>query len=407
MRNLKFAIRRVLIHPKEYVILLVQSVIAFVLLIVSISLMMDMQEFMMDTQRFMNQGDMIEIRNNLSYEVLEQRSEIDNDSKPLANLYDEVINSNEYDVLLHMEMEVNLDRVLNDNRFIGGVTAVLINENATEFNTYQLSSGIFFDEEDFTGSRQPIPIIMGSELEQYYDLNEEFQQDGMSFKVIGFLNNNTSSQGIMNGFSSSVMDYRILIPINPFLSKIVFDSGDINEPSKTKFFEMLFTTMGIYNFDNYELSQAEIADNLNATGLFDVKFESMTNKITLLYYQKMQSVIGYIVLSVTIIIFAAVGIIMGLNANILRSKKYYAVHMLAGASMTDISMTVVLQVFITLVLSAVLSLIFSIVVIKIGRDLQMILQFALFVVGYGVLIIISPLRTLNKMRIDSVIGGER
>lgn len=406
MKNIKFAVRRMLIYPKEFVILLLQSTIAFVLIYISIGQIKEISSFITSTTSFKNHDEMFSIVNNINYDILEQRTESDNDSSAIMESYKKIKMSDTFKVFQHVEISTDLEKIKNDNRFINGVSLILINENNFEFNKYNLSSGKLFIDSQFNEQQDVIPIIMGNALKQYYTLDEEFEQYDIKFKVIGFLEQAEQSRGLANGFDSTITDFKAIVPIDPYLNKTMFDNKAIPEPMKARFIESLLTTSGIYDYQDSNTVYNYISNSLDETQLFDLDFKSTKDQISLIYNQQMQSIIGYFILSITIVIFSGIGIIMGLNSNILKSKKYYATHFLVGATQFDSYLTIIYQVLITLLSSLCLSLIITLYIVG-NFDLSAFLLLMVFVLGYCLVITMSPIRTLRKMNLDSVIGGER
>lgn len=393
-------------YPKEFIILFVQSTIACFLIYLSLGQIRDTTAFIRTAATFKNHDEMFSIVNTTDYDLFQQKSQSDSAYAALLGSYRDIKSHDAFKVFQHTEVIFDLERVRNDNRFINGVSFVLINENDVEFNHYALRVGSLFSQRQFSENQAIIPIILGSALTQFYAQDEVFTQDALQFKVIGFLEQGQQSRGIENGFYATVMDYKALVPIDPLVNQMMLSNPKISNPFKVGYLEALLTGMGIYSYASRDIARDFVSHAIEKTHLFDLKLKDINEKATMIYNQQLQAIIGNLVLSITIVVFSGLGIIVGLNSNILKRKKYYAIHYLVGATQLDSYAMIVYQVFVTLISSVCCAWILILVATE-HFDGASFLWLVLWVLGYCLVVVVSPIRTLSSMDLNSVIGGER
>lgn len=198
MNIVKITYQRIIKHPYIFFATLIQISISILLLIVSLSLLIRINNDMVifnkyaDTKNFYIlrsantvESDMEFIENNIYNEKIIAYYE---------KIYNEVINDDNlnlfiYKPALFTDYKVVENKMVDSTKASKEVSAyevLLMNENAYNFNNYELSVGNHLVEKDFNTSDY-IPIIVGADLAKDFTLGQKFKLLNNRYIVKGVL----------------------------------------------------------------------------------------------------------------------------------------------------------------------------------------------------------------------------
>lgn len=293
----------------------------------------------------------------------------------------------------------------NKKFFIG--KSLVINEAFMSTYKISLKKGRLFTAEEMKqeyGNNNAIPIIVGANYEKYYNIGDEVYciKGGKNIckaKIIGILNKDEYIPGSVESVDERYLNTNnYIITTNSYYGSL---------------WEMVSATFnGNYILFNKNCSQAKIdkdisyiikifQDNLNMT--VGVKDENQYARTESTIYAMQSKVV--LAMSVVIISFVCITLIISLLNSIIKRKTEFGIHILNGGTLTDISLTIYMEVFIMLLFSYILNLPVILHIYKKLDVITLLQEFALLI-GLSIIVAAIPIMRIMKLNTSELIKGD-
>lgn len=299
----------------------------------------------------------------------------------MKKLYTFMLDNPEFDAFTFLQYDLSFENItLRGTDTINN--AFFISPQFTDFHKLSCVEGRFFTDQDYESVEKEIPIIMGYNYREDYNLNDKLSYDEDVYRIVGFLDKNQHyfDVKLSNGELYS-LDNKIVLPIQ--VNKLDF-----------AFLHMIINKACIFTDDKSDL--IEIQEKSNSLGLFTFEFESYKERLD--YYKKEgQLVANYLIFIIlSIIIFSVITCISNLLAMVDRSMKEYVIHMLCGATINNIIQRIVSQIMIIMILANVAVFIIN------GFNAISVITFIISIL-IGVIILFIPIRKIKRAQISTLL----
>jgi len=261
-----------------------------------------------------------------------------------------------------------------------GYNLLKIDDKFMDVYELQCVEGSPFTKEDFSGTGETIPLLLGYDFRPFYQLNDIITDTrGFRYHVIGFLEQ--SAYFMQPGKSSEIYSLGtwFVIPVRPDLDGS-YDSA-------------IMTTY-IITDDPYHLQR--IQQKSTELGLFTFEFRSFTEQMGWIQEEiDLQTKIMGLMFSV-VLIFSMIGLISNLVQFINTHIKEFAIHMLCGGQVSSIIRRILTQIILMLILA-------NVIVFAIHGASSITLATIAFGLVIGSLIVIYPAIKLSAMGINELL----
>lgn len=261
-----------------------------------------------------------------------------------------------------------------------GYNLIKIDDKFMDVYELQCVEGSLFTREDFSSTKETIPLLLGYDFRSFYQLNDIITDTrGFRYHVVGFLEQ--SSYFIQPGKSGEIYSLGtwFVIPVGPDLDGS-YDSA-------------IMTTY-IITDDPYHLQR--IQQKSTELGLFTFEFRSFSEQMRRIQEDHdLQIKILALIFSV-VLIFSMIGLISNLVQFIDTHTKEFAIHMLCGGQVSSIIRRILTQIILMLILA-------NVIVFAIHGASSITLATITFGLVIGSLIVLYPAIKLSAMGINELL----
>ena len=247
-------------------------------------------------------------------------------------------------------------------------------------------SGRFFDETDYVNHYDYIPVVLGYDFMDIFEVGDTFEDSFHgyleTFKVIGFLEQNSNYVDIMSSWNFQSFDRIVLRPLNRnhFL--------DLNY--------FLIPLSKIYVIPESTDQMREIVAYADELELFSFMFRNMSDQLELLVAERMMWVQSQLFLTGLVTILTIVSFTISLLQFIDKKRYEFGVHYLVGATNQTICFRIACQVIPFLIIGNI-----------IRASLLSQLDYGWLTMGvsllFSSLICLIPLIKMNRLNLSSII----
>lgn len=208
-------------------------------------------------------------------------------------------------------------------------------------------SGRNFDSKDYENTGDVIPILVGYNLKNKYQLDEVYQIENpingelQNYKVVGILEYNSRYVNLDN-YQTDFTDFNNSY-IRPFNEESLFTYHDFS------IFDLAINSTVIITDNEEEIN--EIINKSNDLGLFSLEFVTLEKSLSIVTDRTKQLVYYEGTILVLLLIFSLIGFISALLGIISKKMLEYSIHFMYGATIFLISLRIVIQVSIVIVIS--------------------------------------------------------
>ena len=252
--------------------------------------------------------------------------------------------------------------------------ALYITNYIQEFYNWNTIKGRLFNNNDIDLKQKYIPVLLGHQYRNYYEIDEII--DG-KYIIVGVLDENAYY-------------------LNPKWAGEVYslkDSIIIPMTKQTLPWKGLFLNQLYLSADDTILE--EIINNAKEIGV-NIKFRDLQSQILMIQDDTNLLVVIYTIIVFSILILSTVSIMAMLSQMILARKKEFAIHVMCGASLIDIYIRIILQVFLVIFAS-------FIVMLCLIRDFENINILIILSIVIVQIIIIKPFIVIQKQKLSDII----
>lgn len=413
MANIKYAIEDIVRKPFIFFIVLLQIIIATMVLNSTLNITLNLLNQKKNLEDIFKCGDICKLKQD---EDIFNKEVTNTDNA--KQLYDFLKNNKNFYSYFSDNPEILIKDFVNDDKFytnpkwkikdVNGVSynsvrGVSVDENYVKKFPLRISKGRSFAKEDFDSSGY-IPIILGSDFKQYYDVGHEFEfydffdKKSAKLKVIGILDEN----------STIIEDYGSVEKMNKL---VIQPLQNLNVKTSTEFdFSNMLSICHVVT-NNRESSLSSIRKKSKELNLYNYKLISSKEIIREEVDRLSDSLKSSLTISIILLLFVCIGIIT-VQINTIRDRiSEYGVHLLSGARKQDISKRLLYSISIYIILGVSIAEYYfysinkqkSIIYINVSDNTIAVLfsgiPIAIFLI---VLASVIPLLTINKMNITTL-----
>lgn len=264
--------------------------------------------------------------------------------------------------------------------------------NLNEFNNYNK-----LDDKEMEG--KIIPIILGDSYKKIFKLNDIIETKYTNYKVEGFLEKNQFylDKGIYDPTRAKNLNTFAIAPIPNNISvsnlnnALLINENNVN----ADFYSIQKEIDGLAKKYDVKLSITNPQENIDS--FIDVINYNANIKILIVYI---------------VIFFVIIGLLAIFSNRINARRKEFSLHIMHGATYSDIYMRVFLEHLYLFILSIIISIYFlirtktKIVTDIINFDLGAFAQTTLIVFGIVTIVALVPIYNISKNRLNYLIKGE-
>lgn len=274
---------------------------------------------------------------------------------------------------------------------------------------YKVIEGKGFTVEDFNDNGTDIPILLGSNYRNVFNINDSIEffdyfKGKRKLKVKGFIDEGYNYIGRpISHMNIHMLDNYIIFPMP---SNIKFDMN--NETDKFEIENRIMESFLIINDKNPEAVIEEIVQ-FSSNHFGNIKITSIDEKVD--KYRKMYKTEENIVTSIFLIVFImySIGIITNMINSLENRYKEFGVHLLNGASIQDIRIRVLYEILIIVLSSLCLSFTGIRILIMLKFVSWSYIYFGQLVLAISIITLIIaayPMHIIKGISINSLIRRE-
>lgn len=384
MKQLKYALIDIKCNRRMYVIFFIQMIAVIFLLYNIFNQMHSSNEYLRNTEELIENSAYISIDSTTSEHLDYMMNKDKNVISKLNELYQFILEKEK--VTLYSSYYYYL------NEFIDGEQLKFhyINKYYNNISNLKTIKGRVLKESDFVGNENYIPILIGYNLknkydiEKYYTMNDPITGNLIKYKVVGVLAYNSTLVPINYG----VDDYLNSSIISPMQLKKVGELTDFSE------LDLLINNNIMITNDRSQLQ--EIEKKSQELGLFSIKYTPLTNIVEENISLSKTKIFYMVSICIIIVLFSLVGIVTSILSLIKKHTRDYSIHLLCGARIKDI----LIRISIPILLVEFLALIPLIIFFTINTSTFLIIVSLLVI---DILIMIFPVKKLYRTRIGNII----
>ncbi|KOY14203.1 ABC transporter permease [Paenibacillus xylanivorans] len=352
MNPFHFSIQDLWRHKGTSVILLIEMVILLIIVNLLFWSFNDMNKMEQEIERLNSQKEVYSFIDYTSENQIKKLFADDTHLQDLRKLYDSIYKNPEIEAFPLYSADLYTAKSLEN---VATLTPKDMNRvpfiyaNPSFFNYFNLGikEGRPFGEIDYTEKEQNIPVIIGSEMQSMFKLNQTFSDvSGKSYNVIGVLEDNSSYIDIMATRDFKNLDRMIILPQNlNYLSEVTnLDSVITRAYMATKNEDSLGNIV-------------KLAADLNT---YSFAYKSMKYQSEFVAQDKKKILQTQLLLSGLIFIFTFLTVTVSYLQFIERYTYDFGVHLLSGASIKDVMIRIGGQfIILTIISNLIVNLFFS------------------------------------------------
>jgi len=347
VNQFKFALQDLWRHKGTSLILLIETILMLAIINLLVWSLNDMTKMKQEIERLNRSKEIYGFMDYTSEERIQSILADDTHLPALRELYNGIYNNSNIEAfplysadIYTVKSSVTTQTTLTPKE-MNRTPFLYANHFFFEYFNINLNEGRLFDETDYTINEVNIPIIIGSELQSQYELDQVFTDvTGRSYKVIGILDEGSSYIDIMASRDFKDLDRMFILPQN------------LNYLTSITELDSVITRAYMATEDESELS--EIVRLAAEKDTYSFAYKSMRYQSQFVAQDKAKVLQTQLLLSGLILIFTFVSV----NVSYLQFiKKYtydFGVHLLSGATIKHIMLRIAGQFLILLVLSNIL-----------------------------------------------------
>ncbi|HQA07788.1 MAG: hypothetical protein ACOX6F_08110 [Syntrophomonadaceae bacterium] len=262
---------------------------------------------------------------------------------------------------------------------------------------YFLSSEYHYQED------QPIPLILGSEYQGIYSLGDQLNIYFLGLQsraqVIGFFNKD--SYVFING-DIGYLDRQMVMP------SLEFAFPALGTPIPDYLFAFYHVKTSGYviskdlNADEVQVLINQFCRECRLTG-WQIE-GSHVNNLDILNLESHEFFISFLIISVVVFIFTFINIVLSLSLKIKNNLHTYAIHLISGATPSDIKKVIAAEIAFYLIIANILAASFAYLKFAYIGFNPTPLVISIII---GVLSLIYPFHQINQLNISMYLRGKR
>lgn len=404
MNIVKITYQRIIKHPYIFFATLIQISISILLLIVSLSLLIRINNDMVIFNKFADTK---------NFYILRSANTVESDMEFIENniynekiityyekIYNEVINDDNLNLFIHKPalftdykvVENKMEDSAKTSKEASAYEVLLMNENAYNFNNYELSSGNQLVDKDFNASDY-IPVIVGADLAKDFTLGQKFKLLNNRYIVKGVLKRNTQTFD-STAYIGKNIDDTIIMPYHiPIKETTLYTYLDF------------FENLSLYNISDNDSIQ-KLVNRFTYENEYQLTYESVKEIQEDNRSNRFATIYGYLILGSLTFIFCLIGLIANLCSYIMKEKYNFSIMMLCGMKKKFLLLSIYIQILIPLFLGSIIGCLLS-YHLNAKVDVNIYIMIILCIPLISLLLCVFPNRVLNKISITEIIGGRK
>lgn len=294
--------------------------------------------------------------------------------------YEYLKNNDKIKHIAYEDGHINLQNFNGINKFMapGGnnnnyswVNCIDVDKSFMKNFDFQINQGRNFNDNDFKkSSKDTIPVILGQNYKEFFDVNDEIQysnkygniNDIRKLKVIGFLKQNYYFVSNNSIDSNTInLDGYVIFPLQSIENTIGLKQDDNSYNDMKNLLELRYVRGSLIVINAVDKTEKEKrineinneAKKLNLQN--DIQLKDLTNKSDTLVNNFNGSVKEFTIIVYTTILFSAIGIICTSLSGIKKRFKEFGVHLAYGCTIINISKRILYENFIITIISLIIS----------------------------------------------------
>ena len=348
MKNIKYAIDEMIRKPGIFFIIVIQIVIGTMILLPGLSAAIKTWDVTSNSKNMFNGKEVYRLLDNTSTEDMKKINNSEDSNEKLYELYSFLRGNDNFNICAQQNSNILIKDFSEDKRFyydlneknkysinpksdvqgkFSNIKGYYIDSGYNKEFPLETTKGRTLNEEDFT-IEDNIPIILGSEYEDIYNVGDEFEYfdylsvKGKKLHIIGILKADTY---FFEGGSIITLDDKVICPLQNL---------DNSENIKSKVFFWLSQCLIVT--DNEQEALSDIRDKSSQLELYNFKFKNCEKDIKYLIDELSENYKVAMKLGITIFLFISIGIITVQLNGIKEKINEYGIHLLSGATKKDI-----------------------------------------------------------------------
>lgn len=278
---------------------------------------------------------------------------------------------------------------------------------------FDISSGRYFYDTDFE-VKDAIPIILGYDYSKSFKLDDvikyydDFTNTEKDFKVIGFLSKDCYFyQKTFSPDSVYNMNKYIMYPIQSFnVTNMNPNDADYESKMIEQYFSSFLNTMLISNHDEAFL-QNLLQEKSNSLNLYNIQIhsgEKLIKSYKDMYLTQKQFLL---IIFFIILCFTSINMITSLVNYIAQRKKEFGVHIMFGATISDLIQRVFFQILILMSIAFAFMICVNCILNKNSMnpslDIETLIKTSVICIILVVILSIIPSIKINNMKVNDII----
>jgi len=276
------------------------------------------------------------------------------------------------------------EKFLNDTEStISFMYATSLLEHLFDLN---ITSGRFFDEADYIDNHDRIPVVLGYDFMDVFEIGNTFEDsfkgEMETFEVVGFLEENSTYIDIMSSWNFQSFDQVILRPLNP---------NHFSNPHN-----LMLPLSKIYIVPESTDQMHEIVASIDDLDLFSFIFRNMNDQLQFLTTERMMNIQSQLFLTGLVTILTLINFTISLLQFIDKKRYEFGVHYLVGATNKTIGFRIAFQIIPFLIIGNIIRI-----------SLLNQLDYGWLTMGvsllFCILICLLPLIKMSSLNLSSII----
>ena len=418
MKNIKYTIDEIIRKPGTFFIIVIQIVIGTIILLSGISAILKTWDISNSSKNMFNGKQVYRLLDKTSTKDMDRINNSEDSNEKFYELYSYLRGNENFSISAQQNSNILIKDFSEDKRFyydlneknkysinpksdvqgkFSNIKGYYIDSGYNNEFPLETTKGRTLNEEDFT-LEDDIPIILGAEYENIYNVGDEFKYfDYLSLKekkmkVIGILKADTY---FFEGGSIITLDDKVICPLQ-----------NLNASKDIKNKVLFWLSQCIIVTDNEQEALSDIRDKSSQLELYNFKFNSCEKDVKYLIDQLSNNYKTSMKLSITIFLFISIGIITVQLNGIKERVNEYGIHLLSGATKRDIVIRILYSTAMYLGIGMLIGTYFEYFSKKDlygyyydNRILFIIYVLLVFIISY------LPYRKIHKLEVNNIIRG--
>ena len=384
MNQIRYSIIDIKNNKRMYIVFYIQMIFIILLIYNIFNQIIDSNKYLKNTKHLVESNAYIPSDKTSTEQLDYMMNEDKNIIPKLKELYSYIMSNKNIEI--YSSYYYYLQEFINGEQ----VRFHYINQNFNNIISLKTIKGRNFEDYDFIDSKSYIPILIGYNLKDSYDVGKIYDMfDSVTgypikCKVIGILEYNSSFISINYG----VQDYLNNSIISPIKAKDISEMNDFSELDLS-INNSIIITDNIENLRDIEKKSQNLnLFSINYIPLKDIVEQNLVLSKNKIYYT--------LFICIIILIFSLIGIITSLLSLINRHIHDFSIHILCGARIRNIIFRISMEILLVETLALIPLLFFS------TPNLATLFTILLIFI-IDILILIFPIIKLYDSKIISMI----